>query len=96
MVTRTVPEWALGKMDREPYALTVVLEDRSQEQVRLYTQIQWPVAPGITRSTSLLARAAARTLRWQVGSYRRYFPVDPKPQAPLEVVSSVATSTSVA
>ena len=40
VVTRTVPEWALGKIEKEPYALTVVLEDRSEEQVRLYTQIR--------------------------------------------------------
>jgi hypothetical protein len=40
VVTRTVPEWALEKMEKEPYALTVVLEDRSEEQVRLYTQIR--------------------------------------------------------
>jgi hypothetical protein len=45
VVTRTVPEWALGKMEKEPYALTVVLEDRSKEQVHLeqvhlYTQIR--------------------------------------------------------
>ena len=40
VVTRTVPEWALEKIEKEPYALTVVLEDRSEEQVRLYTQIR--------------------------------------------------------
>ncbi len=40
VVTRTVPEWAIEKLEKEPYALTVVLEDRSQEQVRLYTQIR--------------------------------------------------------
>jgi hypothetical protein len=35
-----VPEWGLGKLDVEPYALTVVLEDKSEAQVKLYTQIR--------------------------------------------------------
>lgn len=39
VVTRTVPDWARGLSEQEPYAVAVVLEDRSAEQVRYYTQI---------------------------------------------------------
>ena len=41
VVTRTVPVWAVGLAEEEPYALVVVLEDPEMEgQVRYYTQIQ--------------------------------------------------------
>jgi hypothetical protein len=40
VVSRSVPEWAALKLPEEPYALTVVLEDRSAEPVRLYTQLR--------------------------------------------------------
>jgi len=40
VVTRTVPTWAGGWVPEEPYALTVVLEDRSQTQVRYYQQLE--------------------------------------------------------
>jgi hypothetical protein len=39
VVTRTVPPWAQGDSVEEPYALVVVIEDRSAEQVRYYTQL---------------------------------------------------------
>ncbi|HKI06356.1 MAG TPA: S8 family peptidase [Thermoanaerobaculia bacterium] len=39
IVTRTVPTWAHGLSDREPYAVTAVVEDQSTEQVRYYTQL---------------------------------------------------------
>jgi hypothetical protein len=40
VVTRSVPGWATEKVPVEPYALCVVLEDLSQGEVRLYTQIR--------------------------------------------------------
>jgi hypothetical protein len=40
VVTRTVPGWAQGQVPKEAYALTVILEDRSQIEVRYYQQIQ--------------------------------------------------------
>lgn len=40
VVTRTVPAWAGGIVEEEPYALVIVIEDRSSQQVRYYTQIE--------------------------------------------------------
>jgi len=40
VVTRSVPGWAEGLVERERYALVVIIEDRSAQQVRYYTQIQ--------------------------------------------------------
>ncbi|HYO12681.1 MAG TPA: S8 family peptidase [Thermoanaerobaculia bacterium] len=40
VVTRTVPNWARGLSDQERYAVVIVIEDRSTEQVRYYTQLQ--------------------------------------------------------
>jgi hypothetical protein len=42
VVTRSVPEWARGKLAAEPYALVVVVEDSGD--VRLYTQIREQIA----------------------------------------------------
>ncbi len=39
VVTRTVPVWAQGLAEQEPYAVVVAVEDRSEEQVRYYTQL---------------------------------------------------------
>jgi hypothetical protein len=39
VVTRTVPDWARDLSEQESYAIVVVLEDRSSEQVRYYTQL---------------------------------------------------------
>jgi hypothetical protein len=39
VVTRQVPAWAQGIAPDEPYALVVILEDRSQHEVRYYQQI---------------------------------------------------------
>lgn len=39
VVTRTVPAWAQGLATQEPYAVVVVIQDRSAEQVRYYTQL---------------------------------------------------------
>lgn len=39
VVTRTVEPWARTVFDRESYALVVVVEDKSEQQVRYYTQI---------------------------------------------------------
>lgn len=39
VVTRTVPPWAQNLVNGESYALVVVIEDRSQEQVKYYTQL---------------------------------------------------------
>jgi hypothetical protein len=39
VVTRQVPAWAQGLAPDEPYALVVILEDRSQHEVRYYQQI---------------------------------------------------------
>jgi hypothetical protein len=39
IITRAVPPWAQGLSTEEPYALAVVIEDRSTEQVRYYTQL---------------------------------------------------------
>ena len=39
VVTRQVPAWAQGLAPEEPYALVVILEDRSQHEVRYYQQI---------------------------------------------------------
>jgi len=39
VLTRTVPLWARDLSAEEAYALVVVIEDRSAEQVRYYTQI---------------------------------------------------------
>lgn len=39
VVTRTVPPWAQNLANQEAYALVVVIEDRSEEQVRYYTQL---------------------------------------------------------
>lgn len=39
VVTRIVPGWAQGWALEEPYALAVVLEDRSEQRVRYYQQI---------------------------------------------------------
>jgi len=40
VLTRTVPEWAGGLVPEEPYALVVTLEDRSEQEVRYYTQLR--------------------------------------------------------
>jgi len=40
VVTRSVPAWAEGWAHMDPYALTVVLEDRSNVQVRYYQQLE--------------------------------------------------------
>lgn len=40
VVTRALESWAEGLFDREPYALVVVIEDMSSQQVRYYTQIE--------------------------------------------------------
>lgn len=40
VVTRSIETWAEGIFDREPYALVVILEDMSSQQVRYYTQIE--------------------------------------------------------
>ncbi len=34
-----MPAWVQGLAPEEPYALVVVLEDRSQQEVRYYQQI---------------------------------------------------------
>lgn len=39
VVTRTVPRWAEGRVENERYALVVVIEDRSEVNVRYYRQI---------------------------------------------------------
>lgn len=40
VVTHQVPAWAQTLVDREPYAIVVSLEDRSGNDVRLYTQVE--------------------------------------------------------
>lgn len=40
VVTRTVEPWAKDIFDREPYALVVVIEDCSNQQVRYYSQVR--------------------------------------------------------
>ncbi len=39
VVTRSVPKWARGWAPKDPYALVVILEDRSDQRVRYYQQI---------------------------------------------------------
>lgn len=43
VVERSVPSWALGKVASEPYALVVAIEDRSDVEVKLYSQIRQQV-----------------------------------------------------
>jgi hypothetical protein len=40
VVTRIVPNWATSRVPNEPYALAVVLEDRSEQEVRYYQQLR--------------------------------------------------------
>jgi hypothetical protein len=40
VVSRRVPAWALGTYRSERYALAVALEDRSEHEVRLYSQVR--------------------------------------------------------
>jgi subtilisin family serine protease len=40
VVTRQVPAWGKGLVEKEPYALVVALDDRSGNDVRLYTQLE--------------------------------------------------------
>ncbi|NVJ08371.1 hypothetical protein HUW63_24420 [Myxococcus sp. AM001] len=40
VVTRQVRAWALGEVDKEPYALVVVLEDATRQEARLYSQLK--------------------------------------------------------
>lgn len=40
VVTRQTKKWALGQVEQEPYALVAVLDDRTNEEARLYTQLR--------------------------------------------------------
>jgi hypothetical protein len=40
VITRTVPKWAKGLNEFEPYALVVVIESREEGEVRYYTQVR--------------------------------------------------------
>lgn len=40
VISRIVPEWAKDLLDDEPYAVVVAIEDRSETEVRMYTQLR--------------------------------------------------------
>ncbi len=40
VVTRRVPSWARGFLEKEPYALVAVLDDSANEQARLYAEVR--------------------------------------------------------
>jgi subtilisin family serine protease len=40
VVTRRVPQWAVGLVDMEPYAAVVVVDDSTNQEARLYAEIR--------------------------------------------------------
>ncbi|MBN1610907.1 MAG: S8 family peptidase [Polyangiaceae bacterium] len=44
VVTRDVPSWGRGLVAKEDYAIVVALEERAEQQVRYYTQVQRLIA----------------------------------------------------